>query len=221
MQAAVAALSDRSAGLDVKVVQLVKLLRAGEPVKMSKRAGEFVTLREVVDEVGRDAVRFMMLFRKNDAVLDFDLVKVLEQSRDNPVFYVQYGNARAQSVFRNARAAFADLPQDIGLLTGVAELARLSDPAELALVRQIALYPRILASAAVAHEPHRIAFYLFDLASEFHALWTLGNASPHLRFIIQNDRQLTEARLVLVQGVATVLASGLALLGVGAPNEMR
>jgi arginyl-tRNA synthetase len=221
MQAAVAALSDRSAGLDVKVVQLVKLLRAGEPVKMSKRAGEFVTLREVVDEVGRDAVRFMMLFRKNDAVLDFDLVKVLEQSRDNPVFYVQYGHARAQSVFRNARAAFADLPQDIGLLTGVAELARLSDPAELALVRQIALYPRILASAAVAHEPHRIAFYLFDLASEFHALWTLGNASPHLRFIIQNDRQLTEARLVLVQGVATVLASGLALLGVGAPNEMR
>ena len=221
MQAAVAALSDRSAGLDVKVVQLVKLLRAGEPVKMSKRAGEFVTLREVVDEVGRDAVRFMMLFRKNDAVLDFDLVKVLEQSRDNPVFYVQYGHARAQSVFRNARAAFADLPQDIAQLTGAADLARLSDPAELALMRQIALYPRIVASAAVAHEPHRIAFYLFDLASEFHALWTLGNASPHLRFIIQNDRQLTETRLVLVQGVATVLASGLALLGVGAPNEMR
>jgi arginyl-tRNA synthetase len=221
MQAAVAALSDRRAELDVKVVQLVKLLRAGQPVKMSKRTGEFVTLREVVDEVGRDPVRFMMLFRKNDAVLDFDLVKVLEQSRDNPVFYVQYGHARAQSVFRNARAAFADLPDDVAQLAERADLARLDDAAELALMRQIALYPRILAGAAAAHEPHRIAFYLFDLASEFHALWTLGNASPHLRFIIQNDRQLTEARLVLVQGVAAVLASGLALLGVEAPNEMR
>jgi arginyl-tRNA synthetase len=221
MQAAVAALSDRRADLDVKIVQLVKLLRAGEPVKMSKRAGEFVTLREVVDEVGRDAVRFMMLFRKNDAVLDFDLVKVLEQSRDNPVFYVQYGHARAQSVFRNARTAFANLPADIAQLAETTDLARLNDPAEFALMRQIALYPRILAGSAAAHEPHRIAFYLYDLASEFHALWTLGNAAPHLRFIIQNDRQLTEARLVLVQGVAAVLASGLALLGVEAPNEMR
>jgi arginyl-tRNA synthetase len=221
MQAAVAALSNREAELDVKVVQLVKLLRAGQPVKMSKRAGEFVTLREVVDEVGRDPVRFMMLFRKNDAALDFDLVKVLEQSRDNPVFYVQYGHARAQSVFRNARAAFPDLPDDVTQFAERADCARLDDPAELALMRQIALYPRIVAAAAAAHEPHRIAFYLFDLASEFHALWTLGNASPHLRFIIQNDRQLTEARLVLVQGVAAVLASGLALLGVDAPNEMR
>jgi arginyl-tRNA synthetase len=221
MQAAVAALSDRRAELDVKVVQLVKLLRAGQPVKMSKRAGEFVTLREVVDEVGRDPVRFMMLFRKNDAALDFDLVKVREQSRDNPVFYVQYGHARAQSVFRNARAVFADLPENIAQLGERADLARLNDPAELALIRRVALYPRILAGAAATHEPHRIAFYLFDLASEFHALWTLGNASPHLRFIIQNDRQLTDARLVLVQGVAAVLASGLALLGVEAPNEMR
>ena len=221
MQAAVAALSDRGAELDVKVVQLVKLLRAGQPVKMSKRAGEFVTLREVVDEVGRDPVRFMMLFRKNDAALDLDLVKVREQSRDNPVFYVQYGHARAQSVFRNARAAFTDLPDNIAQLVEHADLARLNDPVELALMRQVALYPRTLAGAAAAHEPHRIAFYLFDLASEFHALWTLGNASPHLRFIIQNDRQLTEARLVLVQGVATALASGLALLGVEAPNEMR
>jgi arginyl-tRNA synthetase len=165
----------------------------------------------------------MMLFRKNDAVLDFDLAKVIEQSRDNPVFYVQYGHARGQSVFRNARAVFADLPTDF---TGPAELARaelerLSDPAELALMRQIALYPRIVEAASIAHEPHRIAFYLFDLASEFHALWTLGNSAPHLRFIIQNDRQLTVARLVLVQGVVTVLASGLGLLGVGAPSEMR
>ena len=221
MQAAVAALSDREAGLDVKVIQLVKLLRAGVPVTMSKRAGEFVTLREVVDEVGRDAVRFMMLFRKNDAVLDFDLAKVIEQSRDNPVFYVQYGHARGQSIFRNARAAFPDLPDDVESLVEVAELERLSDPAELALMRQIALYPRVVEAAAAAHEPHRIAFYLFDLASEFHALYTLGNTKPHLRFIIQNERQMTVARLVLVQGVVTVLSSGLALLGVEAPNEMR
>ncbi len=221
MQAAVAALSDGKADLDVKLVQLVRLLRAGEPVKMSKRAGEFVTLREVVDEVGRDAVRFMMLFRKNDAALDFDLVKVVEQSRDNPVFYVQYGHARGQSVFRNAREAFPDLPLDATALVEAANLELLSDPPELALVRHIALYPRVVEAASAAHEPHRIAFYLFDLASEFHALWTLGNAAPHLRFIIQNDRQLTLARLVLVQGVSTVLASGLALLGVGAPDEMR
>jgi arginyl-tRNA synthetase len=221
MQAAVAALSERKAELDVKVVQLVKLMRAGVPVTMSKRAGEFVTLREVVEEVGPDAVRFMMLFRKNDAVLEFDLAKVLEQSRDNPVFYVQYGHARAQSIFRNARAAFPDLAADVTNLAEGTNLTALSDPAELALMRRIALYPRTVEAASAAHEPHRIAFYLFDLASEFHALYTLGNASPHLRFIIQNDRQLTEARLVLVQGVATVLASGLALLGVEAPNEMR
>jgi arginyl-tRNA synthetase len=222
MQAAVAALKgNRDAELDVKVVQLVKLLRAGQPVTMSKRAGEFVTLREVVDEVGPDAVRFMMLFRKNDAVLDFDLAKVIEQSRDNPVFYVQYGHARGQSIFRNARAAFPDLPDDVESLVEGAELELLSDSAELALMRQIALYPRVVEAAAAAHEPHRIAFYLFDLASEFHALYTLGNTKPHLRFIIQNERQMTVARLVLVQGVVTVLSSGLALLGVEAPNEMR
>jgi len=223
VQAAVAALSDRKAELDVKLIQLVKLLRAGEPIKMSKRAGEFVTLREVVDEVGRDAVRFMMLFRKNDAALDFDLAKVIEQSRDNPVFYVQYGHARGQSVFRNAREVFPDLPADLSdpSVLAAADVERLSDPAELGLMRRIALYPRVVETAAAAHEPHRIAFYLYDLASEFHALWTLGNSAPHLRFIIQNDRHMTEARLVLVQGVVTVLASGLALLGVEALNEMR
>ncbi|HVU41693.1 MAG TPA: arginine--tRNA ligase [Xanthobacteraceae bacterium] len=221
MQAAVKALSEDRVALDVKLIQLVKLLRAGEPVKMSKRAGDFVTLREVVDEVGRDAVRFMMLFRKNDAVLEFDLAKVIEQSRDNPVFYVQYGHARGQSVFRNARAAFPDLPPDIASLADTADLDRLSDPAERALMRRIALYPRVVEGAALAHEPHRIAFYLYDLASEFHALWTLGNAAPHLRFIIQDDRQTSLARLVLVQGVVTVLVSGLALLGVEAPSEMR
>ena len=223
MQAAVAALSDRKAELDVKLIQLVRLLRAGEPVKMSKRAGEFVTLHDVVDEVGRDAVRFMMLFRKNDAALDFDLAKVIEQSRDNPVFYVQYGHARGQSVLRNAREVFPDLPSDLSdpAVLAAAKVERLSDPAELALMRRIALYPRVVEAASIAHEPHRIAFYLYDLASEFHALWTLGNSAPHLRFIIQNDRQMTVARLVLVQGVITVLASGLALLGVEAPNEMR
>src|SRR6202035_5434376 len=172
MQAAVAALSDRKAELDVKVIQLVKLLRDGEPVKMSKRAGEFVTLREVVDEVGRDAVRFMMLFRKNDAPLDFDLAKVKEQSRDNPVFYVQYGHARAQSVFRNARALLPELPTDAAARADVltqAPLERLDDAGELALMRRLALYPRLLEAAALAHEPHRVAFYLYDLASEFHA----------------------------------------------------
>ncbi len=224
MQAAVKAISGGQAALDVKIVQLVKLLRAGEPVKMSKRAGEFVTLREVVDEVGRDAVRFMMLFRKNDATLDFDLAKVIEQSRDNPVFYVQYGHARAQSVFRNAREVVPDLPltaAERAQELARARLPRLDDPAELALMRKIALYPRLVEAAAVAHEPHRIAFYLYELASEFHALWSRGKDSPHLRFIIQNDPEMTLARLALVQGVVTVLASGLAMLGVEAPEERR
>jgi arginyl-tRNA synthetase len=223
MEAAVKALSGDKAKLDVKVVQLVKLMRAGQPVTMSKRAGELVKLRDVVDEVGHDAVRFMMLFRKNDAVLEFDLAKVIEQSRENPVFYVQYAHARGHSIFRNARDAFSDLPTDLSRLRPRATtlLKCLSEPAELNLMRNIARYPRIVEGADAAHEPHRIAFYLFDLASEFHALYTLGNTKPHLRFIIQNDRQLTVARLVLVQGVVTVLSSGLALLGVEAPNEMR
>jgi arginyl-tRNA synthetase len=202
----------------------VRLLRDGEPVKMSKRSGEFVTLREVVDEVGRDAVRFMMLYRKNDATLDFDLGKVIEQSRDNPVFYVQYGHARGRSIFRNAREMLPDLPMEPAAraeqLAG-ASLDRLSDPAETALIRKIALYPRLVEAAALAHEPHRVAFYLYDLASEFHALYTKGKDAPHLRFIIQNDPTMTVARLALVEGVVTVLASGLSLLGVDAPDEMR
>ncbi len=224
MQAAVKAVSGGKADLDVKIIQLVKLLRAGEPVKMSKRAGEFVTLREVVDEVGRDAVRFMMLYRKNDAVLDFDLAKVIEQSRDNPVFYVQYAHARGESVFRNAREMLPDLPraaaERAAMLQG-ARIERLSDSGELSLMRRIAAFPRVIEAAAVAHEPHRIAFYLYELASEFHALWTRGKDLPHLRFIIQNDPETTKARLALVQGIVTVLASGLALLGVSAPEEMR
>jgi arginyl-tRNA synthetase len=213
-----------TADLDVKIVQLVKLLRGGEPVKMSKRAGEFVTLREVVDEVGKDPVRFMMLYRKNDAVLDFDLAKVIEQSRDNPVFYVQYGHARCQSVFRNAREVIPDLPSEPAArasMLAAAPLDRLDDTGELALMRRLALYPRLIEAAALAHEPHRIAFYLFDLASDFHTQWNRGKDAPHLRFIIQNDPQMTMARLALVQGVVTVLASGLGLLGVEAPDEMR
>ena len=224
MQAAVKAVSEGKAELDVKIVQLVKLLRAGEPVKMSKRSGDFVTLREVVDEVGRDAVRFMMLYRKNDAVLDFDLAKVIEQSRDNAVFYVQYAHARAQSIFRNAREEFPDLPADedarIAWLSK-AELSRLDDSGELSIMRRIALYPRMVEAAAIAHEPHRIAFYLYDLASEFHAQWNRGKDLPHLRFIIQNDPEITAARLALVQGIGSVVASGLAVLGVEAPAEMR
>jgi arginyl-tRNA synthetase len=224
MQAAVAALSGGEASLDVKLIQLVKLLRAGQPVKMSKRAGDFVTLREVVDEVGRDAVRFMMLFRKNDAALDFDLAKVIEQSRDNPVFYVQYGHARAQSVFRNAAEVIADLPASPAArarFLAAAPLDRLTDPAEVALMRLVAQFPRLVEAAAVAHEPHRIAFFLYDLASAFHAQWTRGKDLPHLRFISQCDRELTLARLGLVEGVAAVLSVGLKLLGVAAPDEMR
>ncbi|MEH6950743.1 arginine--tRNA ligase [Nitrobacter sp. NHB1] len=224
VQAAIKAVTAGKATLDVKIVQLVKLLRNGEPVKMSKRSGDFVTLREVVDEVGSDAVRFMMLFRKNDAVLDFDLAKVIEQSKDNPVFYVQYGHARGFSIFRNAREAFPDLPDDAlkrAAFLADAAVERLTDPAELGLLRRLALYPRTVEAAALAHEPHRIAFYLYDLASEFHALWTKGRDMPHLRFIINNDAVITRARLALVQGVVSVLASGLAVLGVHAPNEMR
>jgi arginyl-tRNA synthetase len=191
---------------------------------MSKRSGDFVTLREVVDEVGSDAVRFMMLFRKNDAVLDFDLGKVIEQSKDNAVFYVQYGHARGHSIFKNARETVPALPEDASARLAFlrdAKVERLNDPVELSLIRQIALYPRIVEAAALAHEPHRIAFYLYDLASEFHALWTKGRDMPHLRFIIQNDAEITFARLALVQGVVSVLASGLAVLGVSAPDEMR
>ena len=224
VEAAIKAVTSGEATLDVKVVQLVRLLRSGEPVKMSKRSGDFVTLREVVDEVGKDAVRFMMLYRKNDAVLDFDLAKVIEQSRENPVFYVQYGHARGHSVLRNAREVVPDLPEEAGARAAfLAEAAveRLTDPAELDLLRRLALYPRTIEAAAAAHEPHRIAFYLYDLASEFHAQWTRGRDLPYLRFIINNDAGMTKARLALVQGVVSVLASGLAVLGVHAPDEMR
>jgi arginyl-tRNA synthetase len=220
MMAAVAAVTDRKATLDVKLCQLVRLLRHGEPVKMSKRAGEFVTLRDVVDEVGRDAVRFMMLFRKNDATLDFDLAKVIEQSKDNPVFYVQYAHARSKSVMRQAAAAFPGIDLAPETLAG-AKLELLADDAELNLIRRLSQFPRVVEAAAVAHEPHRIAFYLYDLASDFHGLWNKGKEAPHLRFVMETDRQLSNARLAMVSAVMTILASGLGILGVSAPDEMR
>ena len=217
MQAAVKALTEGA--LDVKLTQLVNLFDKGEPVRMSKRAGTFVTLREVVDEVGKDAFRFIMLTRKNDQTLDFDFAKVTEQSKDNPVFYVQYAHARAASVMRHAAE---ELPGDNlsdAALAG-ANLALLSDPTELALIRLLASWPRIVESAAEAHEPHRIAFFLQEVAAQFHLLWTKGRDEAQLRFIISGDPGLTRARLALVRGVAVVVASGLAVFGVTPAEEM-
>jgi arginyl-tRNA synthetase len=220
MAAAVAALSDRKVELDVKLCQLVKLMRGGEPVKMSKRSGDFITLREVVDEVGVDAVRFMMLYRKNDAPLEFDLAKVIEQSKDNPVFYVQYAHARARSVLRQARTAFPDLDVSCDALAD-APLKLLTDEGEMQLAGAIAQYPRLIEAAAAAHEPHRVAFYLHDLASIFHAHWNRGKDRPQLRFVNEMNRNISCARVALVASVASILASGLKLLGVAAPEEMR
>jgi len=220
MKAAVKALSEGRAELDIKVCQLVRLLRAGQPVKMSKRAGTFVSLREVVDEVGRDPVRFMMLFRKNDAPLDFDLAKVIEQSKDNPVFYVQYAHARACSVLRNSREAFPAIALDHATLAQ-ADVSRLEDAGELDLLRRMAQFPGLVEAAARAHEPHRVAFYLHDVASAFHAHWNRGTDSPHLRYIQPDDEALTIARLAMVSAFAQVISSGLAILGVEAPQEMR
>jgi arginyl-tRNA synthetase len=220
MSAAVEALSGGKTALDVKLCQMVKLMRDGEPIKMSKRSGDFVTLREVVDEVGVDAVRFMMLYRKNDAPLEFDLAKVLEQSKDNPVFYVQYAHARAHSALRQALAAFPDLELS-GPRLAASGLAQLSDESELALIKLMAQYPRVIEGAATAHEPHRLAFYLHELASFFHSHWNRGKDQPQLRFVNQDSRDLTCARLALVSGLMNVLASGLSVLGVNAPKEMR
>jgi arginyl-tRNA synthetase len=220
MQAALAALTGNEADLDVKICQLVRLFRAGEPVKMSKRAGTFVTLRDVVDEVGAGPVRFMMLYRKNDAPLDFDFAKVTEQSRDNPVFYVQYAHARASSVLRNVRESFPDLDMGEDALAR-ADLERLNDDAEIALIRRLAQFPRIVEGAAQAHEPHRLGFYLYDLAGDFHGLWNRGKDLPQLRFIYESDRELTRARVALVDATKRVLALGLGILGVHALNELH
>ncbi len=220
MQAAVEAITGGEGTLDVKICQLVKLMRAGEPVKMSKRSGDFITLRELVEEVGSDPVRFMMVYRKNDAAMDFDFQKVTEQSKDNPVFYVQYAHARVCSVFRQAAAEVPDIVVDSGDLQNVS-LESLTDTGEMALIRRLLEYPRVVEAAAQVHEPHRIAFYLHDLASEFHGHWNRGKELPQLRFINAADKDSTLARLALVGAVRLVLASGLAILGVSAPEEMR
>ena len=213
VQAAVKALTDGRVDLDVKLVQMVRLFRGGEPVKMSKRAGDFVTLADVVEEVGKDVVRFMMLTRRADAPLDFDFMKVVEASKDNPVFYVQYAHARISSLKRKAADAGVDFATE-------ADLSLLDDE-ELALVKRAAQYPRVLEGAALAHEPHRIAFYLYDLAAEFHALWNRGNDDPQRRFLLENNPQLSRARLELAFGVGQIIRSGLALMGVAAAEEMR
>jgi len=220
MKAAVAALSSNTVDLDIKVVQLVRLFKAGEPYKMSKRAGTFVTLRDVVDEVGRDPVRFMMLYRKNQETLDFDFAKVTEQSKDNPVFYVQYAHARAASVLRNAAEQIPGLDVSPSALEK-ADLAILQDLGEIDLVKRLAGFPRLIEGAASAHEPHRLAFYLYDLASALHSQWTRGNDSPHLRFIQSNDGVVTSARLALIAATKTVIKLGLEILGVEAPDAMR
>ncbi len=220
MKAAVDALSLGEADFDIKVCQLVKLFRAGEPVRMSKRAGTFVTLRDVVDEVGRDPVRFMMLYRKNDAPLDFDFAKVTEQSAENPVFYVQYAHARAASVFRNAQEAFPDMDLSISALKST-DLHLLTDRGELSLIKALAGYPKLILGAARSHEPHRLAFFLYDVANAFHRQYARGNDSPQLRFIQSDNQGLTSARLALVASVQQVLSSGLKILGVQAPETMR
>ncbi|MBO6854344.1 MAG: arginine--tRNA ligase [Marivivens sp.] len=218
MKAAVSALSDGQVPLDIKLCQLVKLWKNGEPFKMSKRAGNFVTLRDVVDQVGPDVTRFHMLTRKNDAPLDFDFDKVLEQSKDNPVFYVQYAHARVHSVLRKARdegfsVADADLAE--------ADLSLLKNEAEIAVAKKLAEWPRLVEIAAKGHEPHRVAFYLYELASEFHGLWNKGNDDVSLRFLQSNDEVTSKAKIALIRSVSVVISHGLAILGVKPVTEMR
>lgn len=213
MTSAVRAVSGERAALDVRLCQLVKLFRDGEPVRMSKRAGDFVTLREVVDEVGPDAVRFMMLTRKSDAPLDFDFAKVVEQSRDNPVFYVQYAHARVKSVFRQAEEAFPGIGETVGRLSS-ADFGSIVDPADLGLLAQVARFPDLVENAALQGEPHRVAFFLQDLSASFHALWNKGKDTPQLRFIHENKENITRERLALIDAVGRTIAAGLRLLGV-------
>jgi arginyl-tRNA synthetase len=212
IQAAVAALTEGKARFDVKLIQMVRLLRDGEPVKMSKRAGNFVTLTDVVKEVGKDVVRFTMLTRKADAQMDFDFAKVVEASKDNPVFYVQYAHARISSLGRRAQEAGIDLPApDLSLL----------GTAELAMVKLAAQFPRVVEGSAQAREPHRIAFYLNDLASAFHGWWNMGNDDPRARVILADDPAITATRLFLAQGIGQIIRNGLALMGVAALTEMQ
>lgn len=220
MKAAVTAITGGQGDLDVKLCQLVHLFDGGKPVRMSKRAGTFVTLSDVLDAVGPDVLRFIMLTRRNDQTLEFDYQKVSEQSRDNPVFYVQYAHARACSVIRNAGEAFAgeDL-SDTAL--SKASVASLTDPDEIGLIKLLAGWPRVVESAAEAHEPHRVAFYLGDVAAAFHGLWNKGREDARLRFILDDDRETTLARMALVRATATVIASGLGVMGVTPVEELR
>lgn len=217
--AVIKALTDDKIKLDVRLCQMVRLLRDGVPVKMSKRSGSFITMRDIVDEVGKDVVRFIMLTRKNDASLDFDFARVTEQSKDNPVFYVQYANARVHSVLRKARAAYPDLDLSETSLAD-ADMTVFADSSELSLIRNMMNWPRFVESAALAREPHRIAYYLYELASEFHALWNKGNDNLDLRFIMEDDSEKTRSRLALISAVATIIATGLDILGVEPVTEM-
>jgi arginyl-tRNA synthetase len=217
LKAVVSALSENRVTLDIKLIQLVKLLKGGQIVKMSKRAGTFVTLRDLIDEVGPDVVRFVMLTRKNDVALDFDFDKVTEQSKDNPVFYVQYANARVNSILRKARDAGLDV-SDATL--GAAHLSHLGHPAELDVIRKLGEWPRLVEIAARGNEPHRVAFYLYELASDFHGLWNRGNDDDSLRFL-QGDAGVSQAKIALVRSVGVVICAGLGILGVTPVEEMR
>jgi arginyl-tRNA synthetase len=219
LQAALKAVSNGEASVDVRICQFVRLLRNGEPVKMSKRSGELVTLSEVVDEVGSDAIRFMLLFRRNEAMLDFDFAKVKEQTKDNPVFYVQYAHARCYSIFKTAKRDAPNLDISEAALKN-ADFSLIDSNEELELIRLIAQWPRIVKAAAFAHEPHRIAFYIHDLAAGFHKFWAKGKENPSLRFVNQDSLNVTLTRLALVEAVRQVLKSALAILGVTAPKEL-
>jgi arginyl-tRNA synthetase len=219
LEAAVKAVSLGAAEIDVRICQLVRLMKNGEPFKMSKRSGDLVTVADVVEEVGSDATRFMLLYRRNDAAMDFDFGLVKEQTRDNPVFYVQYAHARARSVFRVAERDVPDLDRSAAALAA-ADLSVLATAGDLELVRILAQWPRTVAAAASAHEPHRIAFYLYEVAAAFHALWAKGRDDPSLRFVNAEEPKLTSARLVLVDAVRQVLINGLGILGVSAPEEL-
>ena len=219
VQSVLTALSDGKSSLDVRLCQMVKLMRDGEPVKMSKRSGNFITLREIVDEVGKDVVRFIMLTRKNDASLEFDFTKVTEQSKDNPVFYVQYGYARVFSVLKKAQDVIKNFDISDNALKA-ADLSLLNDESELQLIKTMVNWPRIVESAAISHEPHRVSYYLYDLASEFHALWNKGNDRVDLRFVIEDNKDITVARLAMIRAFSKIIASGLNILGVEPVNEM-
>ena len=219
MNAAVGAVTEGEGDLDVKICQMVHLKKGGEALRMSKRAGTFVTLSDLIGDVGRDVVRFMMLTRKNDSQMEFDLEKALEQSRDNPVFYVHYAHARCRSVLRGAAEELGESNLTAEALAE-ADLGQLSNPSELDVIKVMAAWPRLVESAAEAHEPHRVAYYLNDLATQFHALWNKGNEDARMRFLVADDEALTRARLALVQGVATVIASGLQVMGVTPVEEL-